>query len=184
MKHALTNPGRSRRALAALLAVALLVGLTGCFPSRGVSGGQTAAAAMSEVKSIPGIADPTYVKSDSSYSGLTKVTSTTVHVSINSEHHIPDPEALVDFLIRMAWSVNDAKPNRAIMTVAIDSAAALDVAAAAQKAGWKSAFSYPELPTTIFVKLSEAKKRLGAWPGKVPKVPGGLIVTSTASPAP
>jgi hypothetical protein len=183
MKHALTNPDRSRRAVAALLAAVLAVGLTGCFPSRGVSGGQTAAAAMGEVKSLPGASSSTYVASDSSHSGFAEQNATTVHINIEPGHHIQDPEALVDFLIRVAWSVNDARPNSSLMVV-IDSDMPIDAVTAAQSAGWTSAHAFDDGRNAVFVKLSEAKQRLGAWPGKVPTVPDGLTVTSTASPAP
>ena len=181
MKHAPASPHRSRRILAALVAVTLAVGLAGCFASGGGSGGQTAAAAMRQVKAIPGSAASTYVASDSSYSGFTKVISTTVNLDIAPDHVIPDPGALIDYLIRVAWSVNDAKPNGDLL-VTIDSAVAVDATAAAKAAGWATAHSLSNAPTSVFVKLSEAKKRLGDWPGKVPTAPDGVIVAGTPSP--
>lgn len=180
MKHALTNSGWPRRAVVALVAVALAIGLTGCFAS-GDLGGQTAAAAMREVKSIPGSAASSYVASDSSYSGFTKQNATTVHINIEPDHHIQDPEALVDFLIRVAWSVNDARPNSNLMVV-IDSDVPIDAVTAARSAGWASAHAFANEPAAVFVKLSEAKKRLGDWPGKVPTVPDGVIVAATPAP--
>jgi hypothetical protein len=183
MKQALTRSGWSRRAGAALVAAALVVSLTGCFAGGSVGGGQTAAAAALEIRSLSGILSSTDVSTDGSYSGFTQLNDTAVVVGIKPDHHIQDPDALVDFLIRVAWSVNDAKPN-GDLSVTIDSAVAVDATAAAKAAGWTTAHSLSNDPTSVFVKLSEAKKRLGEWPGKVPKLPNGLIATSTASPTP
>jgi hypothetical protein len=126
----------------------------------------------------------TYVAGDSSYSGFTKRNATTVSVSVDSDHHVQDPDALVDFLIRVAWSVNDAEPKGSSLMVAIDSDIPIDVVTAAQSAGWTGASALNDQQDRVFIDLSEAYKRLGAWPGKVPPVADGLIVTSTGSPAP
>jgi hypothetical protein len=126
----------------------------------------------------------TYVASDSSYSGFTKRNATTVSVSIDPDHHIQDPDALVDFLIRVAWSVDDAEPKGSALMVAIDSDMPIDVVTAAQSAGWTGASALNDQQDRVFIDLSEAYKRLGAWPGKVPPVPDGVIVTSAASSAP
>jgi hypothetical protein len=175
----------SAHAASVLLALTIVFATAGCSFARsdGSDGGQTAAAATLEIKSLPGIQGSTDVSSDSSYSGFTQLNDTAVVVGIKPDHHIQDPDTLVDFLIRVAWSVNDAKPNGDLL-VTIDSAVAIDATAAAKAAGWTTAHSLSNEPTSVFVKLSEAKKRLGAWPGKVPTVPDGVIVTSTASPAP
>jgi hypothetical protein len=172
----------SARAVSAVLALTIVFATAGCSFAR--SDGQTAAAAMSEVKSLPGTSSSTYVASDSSYSGFTKRNATTVSVNIDPDHHIQDPDALVDFLIRVAWSVNDAEPKGSSLMVAIDSDIPIDVVTAAQSAGWTGAGALNDRRDMVFIDLSDVEKRLGAWPGKVPAVPDGVIVTSTASPAP
>jgi hypothetical protein len=180
MKQALENPCWPRRVLGALVAVAIVGGLSGCSITRG---GQTADAAASEVKSLPGISNSTDVYSNSAYSGLAKKNATLVVVTFDPDRPTEDMEKLVEYLIRVAWSVNDAKPNMELM-VTIKSTAPIDALAAAQGAGWTRAHAFNDERGTVFVPLSEARQRLGDWPGKVPTVPDGLIATSTASPAP
>ncbi|HEY8911832.1 hypothetical protein [Lacisediminihabitans sp.] len=157
----------------------LAVGLAGC----AAGGGQTAAAATRQVKAIPGSAASTYVASDSSYSGFTKENGTTVQLTVEPGFQIPDPGKLVDFLIRLGWSVNDNKPNSELFVV-IDSAAPIDATAAAKGAGWKSASSLPDDSTGVFIDLKEVEKRLGGWPGKVPAMPAGVVVKDPVSPDP
>jgi hypothetical protein len=178
MKQALGNPHWPRRVLGALVAVAIVGALSGCSITRG---GQTADAAASEVKSLPGISNSTDVYSNSAYSGFTKKNSTLVVVTVDPDRRIEDTENLVEFLIRVAWSVNDAKPDMELM-VTIKSTAPIDALAAAQGAGWTSAHAFDDDRGTVFIPLSEAKQRLGGWPGKVPKTPAGLLATVTPSP--
>ena len=177
MKHVQGKSHWSHRVYPAIVALALVGGLSSCSSARG---GQTAGAAASEVKSLPGISKSTDVYSNSSYSGFTKKNATLVVVTVDPDHRSEDTEELVEFLIRVAWSVNDAKPNMELM-VTVKSTVPIDALAAARAAGWTSAHSLNNERSTVFVGLSEAKKRLGDWPGKVPET-DGLLGTVTTSP--
>ena len=178
MKRALPDSGWLRRAFAALIAVAIVGCFSGCSITRA---GQTADAAAIEVKSLQGISNSSDVYSNSSYSGFTKQNSTLVVVTVDPDRRIENTGQLVEFLIRVAWSVNDAQPNMELM-VTIKSTAPIDAVAAAQAAGWTGAHAFNDERGTVFIPLSEAKKRLGAWPGKVPTAPDGVIVAATPAP--
>lgn len=103
----------------------------------------------------------------SSYNGFTKVTDVAVLSRVKTGYAVKDSSSLVDYLIRVAWSANEAKPTQDV-SVVITSDSPIDAIAAAKKAGWTSADSFKGDLTDVYVDLREVKKRLGEWPGKVP----------------
>jgi hypothetical protein len=179
MKRTRTVTTRMARAVQMLAIVALVVALAGCsiFPK----GGQTVAAAIVEGSSIPG--STVSVDAGSSYNGFQKVNGPIVFIDIEPGFEVRNPGKLVDFLIRLTWSMNDNKPTRDLMVV-IDSADPIDATAAAQGAGWKTAHSSSDDSTSVFVDLKEVEKRLGGWPGDVPVKPAGVIGKASPSSEP
>ena len=159
--------------------VALVMILAGC--SLLPKGGQTAAAAIRQANSIPG--STAIIESEGAYNGFQKQNPIAVQLTIEPGFQIPDPGKLVDFLIRLGWSVNDNQPNT-ILSVAIVSPAPIDAKAAAIGAGWKGANSLSDDSPGVFIDLKEAQKRLGGRPGKVPATPAGMVVKDPVSPDP
>ena len=179
MRRTKTGPERLARAEQTLAVFALVALLAGC--SLLPRGGQTAEAAIRQAKSIPG--STVSVLSGGAYDGLQKHNSIIVSITIEPGFHVQNPDKLVDFLIRLGWSVNDNRPGRDLL-IGIDSPAPIDAMAAAKGAGWKSASSLSDDSPGVFIDLKEAEKRLGGWPGKVPATPAGMVVKDPASPDP
>jgi hypothetical protein len=166
-------------ALLIALTCVITIGLTGCSSAQR---GQTTQSASSQVQSIPGIASgEVFVRS--SQNGFQKETIAAALTKVKPNYKIEDPEALVNYLIRVAWSANETEPSQDL-TITVDSAASFNATNAAKSAGWTSAHGFSDDPTTVFVDPSEAKKRLGDWPGKVPKAPDRIIVAVTPSTSP
>jgi hypothetical protein len=162
---------------AALLLAAGSVAVAGCTAQP--AGGQSVANAQKALARIPGVAHAD-VHDKTDMSGFTKYYTPEVTVALDDGYRIADLPALTDFLIRTAWSVNDRKPHISL-SVEIDSAGELNLAAAAASGGWLSsaaAVSSNEIPGWLhLVTIDEpAKSKLGAWPGKAPTLPDGVIV--------
>jgi hypothetical protein len=166
------------RGLEAAIALASIITLTlsGCVSVRG---GQSEHDASSQVQAIPGIASGE-VLVRSSQNGFQKETIAAARTKIKPNYKIEDPEALVNYLIRIAWSTNETEPSQDL-TITVDSAEPFNAINAAKNAGWTSAHGFSDDPTTVFVDPSEAKKRLGDWPGKVPNAPDRAIVAVAPS---
>jgi hypothetical protein len=158
------------RALVAVIALASMVTLTlsGCVSVRG---GQSEHDASNQIRSVPGLSSGE-VSVSNSYNGFQKVTLTAARVTVKPNYVVKNPAALVDYLIRVAWSANQSKPNQ-MLGVNVDSTQPFDAAAAAKSAGWKSAKSLAQFPAIVSIDLKEVKKRLGDWPGKVPAPSSG-----------
>ena len=171
MKRTTKDTKGVKRAAQTLAVFALVALLAGC--SLLPRGGQSAAAAIRQAKSIPG--STVSVLSGGAYDGLQKHNSIIVSITIEPGFHVQNPDKLVDFLIRLGWSVNNNRPGRDLL-IGIDSPAPIDAVAAARGAGWKSASSLSDVSPGVFIDLKEAQKRLGRWPGKVPATPAGLVV--------
>lgn len=115
--------------------------------------GQNTRQALSHLRSIHGLVDVTV--------DVNKITKTaSVHVTVDQGHTVTDHVALLTFLVRTIWSLNEDRPE--ILTVFVDSEQGFDVLAAA--AGWPGAFGDE---TIVMIPAVDADQMLGAWPGRV-----------------
>ncbi|HEY8911835.1 hypothetical protein [Lacisediminihabitans sp.] len=174
------NRKRTPRGAVTVVALASVIALTlsGCvFIHRG----QSEHDASKHIKSIPGLASGEVFVSNS-YDGFQKVTGTAALITVKPNYTVKDPAALVDYLIRVAWSANQSKPTEDIL-VTVESSSSFDSVTAAKSAGWSSAYSLPNDPTAVSIDLSELKKRLGDWPGKVPAPSSAVAAAIVSAPS-
>jgi len=129
--------------LAAVGFIAALV-LGGCtmqsypdIPRNAESGGQTQAELDSALAGIDGL---TVTRAAGSKPNTKGNTGYTFELVLDSTHEVADLPALVDYLVRSAWSVRDGyMPNTAV-EIRLDAGPSpddkLDIVAAAEEAGW------------------------------------------------
>jgi hypothetical protein len=171
------------RFLVIATAAVLVAALGGCASSAKPHGGQTSKAAQAALSTIPGVTD-THAVIESSYSGFNRTYTPTVSITIAPGFTVADPTALTDYLIRTAWSLNEHQSTLQISVSVIGADA--DLGTAAVQGGWlseralTSLFSRSESPDlqhlSLFTDQGSAKSKLGAWPGKVPTLPDGVLV--------
>ena len=169
------SAGVFRRAGVSVGMLGLVLALMGC--ASGGAGGQSNEAAETALLAIPGVIQAS-VDTKSITSGLQKETSTTVKVSLDTGFSAPDPGALVDYLLQVAWSTATKEADSS-MRVQVAGDPQISVLDALEAAGWGSRSGDPNSPERAVVEAAEVKKRFGDWPGDVPELPAGLIVDST-----
>lgn len=147
----------------------------------GASSGQSKESAEAGLLAIPGISEA-MVTSDSLRSGLQLETSTIIEVELEPGAAVTDPNALVDYLLRVAWSAR-TKEAKTFMVVQVISDPQFSVKAALEAGGWDSGGRAGN-PERGIVFRNEIKEHLGDWPGEVPELPAGLIAAPTATPTP
>lgn len=152
------------------------------------SGGQLLSEFVSHVESIDGIS-----VERASISDLPNVKENTgfeMHIVLDPEYVIANPEAFVNYLVLSAWSVRDGyQPNTDLsFSISVKPYDAFDLRAAMYEAGW---YDKPPVSKPTPGKLNMGKvqlsddfgphglvnlERLGDWPGDVPDMPEGMVV--------
>lgn len=162
-------PTRRRPGLRTVAILLSLLLLTGCAQAQA---GQTAKAANS--MHLAGA--EVNVLSSSSYNGFAKVISHSVRIQVDPGYEIADPTAVVEYLAKVGWSVNDARPTTGT-TLSFAKPISFDPVEAARKGGWHTTSGTQNSRSSlIYLNLKEVKHRLGTWPGKIPHLPDGAIV--------
>ena len=136
----------------------------------------------SALSAIPGLSEGS-VNTESLVSGLQVETHTTIEVHVETGFSVPDPEALVDYLVSFAWST-ETKEATSNVEVIVLSHPQISIADAVEAGPWVNTGSDPNSPEGAVVSASEVKDRFGDWPGEVPELPDGLIVGPTPEPTP
>ncbi|POH71210.1 hypothetical protein C3B59_00970 [Cryobacterium zongtaii] len=154
--------------------------LSGC--SIGASGGQSNESAEQSLLAIPGVTDAT-VNTESMKSGFQDETSTVVELKLEAGAAVSDPNSLVDYLLRVAWSTQTKEANTSVV-VQVVSEPQISILDALDAGGWDSAGGRSQHPERALVSAGEVKERFGDWPGDVPELPEGLITGPTSAPAP
>ncbi|MFD1575900.1 hypothetical protein ACFSEO_17350 [Agromyces cerinus subsp. nitratus] len=164
---------RRRILVTAALVVAMLA-LTGC---GGITvGGQKADTAGVQLLNIDGV-DSGGVYAGTVWAGLTRKDQSSVSVTLDPGVE-PTPE-FFDYLVELAWSVNDNKPNEPV-SVHIRSDPQLNVRELAEEAGWTSLheLAFDEIGGPIF--LDDVEERFGPWPGEPPEAPTDALILPDA----
>ena len=164
-----------------MLAGAALIAAVAWYAS-GAFSGQTEESAEAGLLAVPGISAAS-VTTDGTRSGFQVETSTTVEISVEPGFTVPDPAALVDYLVAMAWSANTDEANWAIR-VQVLSTPQISILDAVDAAGWSTRSGIANSPERASVRAEEVKDRLGNWPGSVPDLPDGLLVAPASTPVP
>ena len=146
------------------------------------SNGQSKESADAALSAIPGVGEGT-VNTESLRSGLQTETSTVIELNLEPGSTVSDPERLVDYLLRVAWSTQTKEANRAVV-VQIVSEPQISTRDALDAGGWESARGRSSRPERSLVRTYEVKERYGDWPGEVPELPESLIVGPTSEPTP
>lgn len=176
--------------------VALLI-LAGCTFPEGVprnapSGGQTQAELDAKLATIPGLF---FEKASGSTPNVKGNTGYGYRLTLDPDYRITDPEGLVDFLVRSAWSVRDGyQPNTeikiALFGVPEDN---LNLGIVGEQSGWvpvgaRSIIDVADngyTSATVSVNTRPGhyaavgggvanREELGPWPGDAPELPAGL----------
>ena len=129
---------------------------------------------------IPGVKVAS-VDTKSITSGFQEETSTSVKVTLDTGFSAPEPGALVDYMLRVAWSTSTKEANSS-MRVQIVNDPQISVLDALDAAGWASKSGDPNTPDRAVVDAAEVKDRFGVWPGEEPELTEGLIAGPTTAP--
>jgi hypothetical protein len=173
-----TNLRTLHRILAVIVLATLAGSLAGCSTAAKPRGGQTSKAARAALAAIPGVTDAE-VGVDDNMSGFSHTYDTDVSVTLAPGYRVADPSEFLSFLVRTAWSVNDKKPT-SLVDIAI-TGSTIDLPSLAVQAGWMTETQADNaIPLdgnlVLIVNNEPAKSKLGAWPGKVPTLPDGVLV--------
>lgn len=166
----------------AVVALIVVVILSGCSaPERGQSI-ENATASINSVDGLTGEA-----KSEGSYSGWVFDRWSTVQVNIEPGYEVRDKKALIEWMVKLGWSIADDRPNRAV-TAAIKFESRDEFnrwKADLEPLGLPTAFVFSELDhevgpeITVAVRVrSTDEAGLGPWPGEVPTLPDNVIVST------
>jgi hypothetical protein len=184
MNQEATFPAHSRRSprrvLTSMWGFGLAIALAGC--SLGGSEGQSKESADAALSAIPGVSEGS-VNTESMVSGLVEETHTTIEVQVEPGFSVPDPEALVDYLVGVAWSTK-TKEATSIVQISVLSDPQISIGGAVEAGPWEHTGVDPNFPDRAGVAAAEIKERFGDWPGEVPVLPDGLIVGPTPEPTP
>lgn len=172
--------GLSSRARLSVGVVGLAVILSGC--AVGGSEGQSKESVDAMLSAIPGVTDAT-VNTESTKSGFQDETSTVIELKLEDGTALSDPDSLVDYLLRVAWSTRTKEANTSVV-VQVVSEPQISILDALDAAGWDSAGGRSQHPERALLQADEVKGRFGDWPGDVPELPDGLVTAPTSAPAP
>jgi hypothetical protein len=148
--------------------------------SSATPGGQSAAAAQREIESISGV-EAVSIHVSKTLSGFNAHYTIDTDVTLDDSSTIPDPAKLIDQLVAVSWSVNEKSPDNGV-SLTLKTTPLVAVGPIAEQAGW-SDVSYatksanPEAQQNALFPAPSMTKKLGAWPGPVPKVSGDLVET-------
>jgi len=171
-----TSHHLSSRVCLSVAVAGLVVILSGC--GLGGSDRQSKESADAALSAIPGVGEAT-VNTESLISGLQIETSTVIELNLEPGSSVSDPERLVDYLLRVAWSTQTKEANRAVV-VQIVGEPQISTRDALDAGGWESARG--RSPERSLVRAYEVKERYGDWPGEVPELPESLIIGPTSKP--
>jgi len=177
-----SSPGMRRSSLArsSIGGMGLVMILSGCaFVG---SNGQSKESAEAGLLSVPGVSDAK-VNTESTQSGFQVETSTVIEISLEPGYSAPDPAALADFLLTVAWSTKTKEANWAVRLDVV-SDPQISMLDAMDADGWQTKSGIVTAPERASVRADEVRDRFGDWPGDVPEVPDGLIVGPTPEPTP
>jgi len=184
MNQEATFPSHSRRSprrvLTSVWGLGLAIALTAC--SFGGSAGQSKESADAALSSVPGVSEGS-VNTRSTINGLHEETYTTVEVHVEPGFSVPDPEALVDYLVCVAWSTKTKEATSTVQIIVL-SDPQISIGDAVEAGPWEHTGVDPNSPEGAAVGAAEVKDRFGDWPGEVPVLPDGLIVGPTPEPTP
>lgn len=167
------------RGLALAMLLVLTLALSGCAR---VERGQTLAEATALVDGVLGLRGE--VLSEGSYSGVVFDRWSTVTVSLDEGFEISNQRAVIEWLVRTAWSANEDRPNRGVSaqvefddiegfrrwerdadTLKLDSYFHIQTRAEAEK---------PRVLITVW-NTELDKGALGPWPGEFPMLSENAI---------
>ena len=184
MDQEATFPSHSRRSprrvLTSMWGIGLAIALTAC--SLGGAEGQSKESADAALSSVPGVSEGT-VNTESMVSGLVEETRTTIKVHVEPGFSVPDPEALVDYLVGVAWSTKTKEATSTVQIIVL-SDPQISIGDAVEAGPWVHTGVDPNSPEGAAVGAADVKERFGDWPGEVPVLPDGLIVGPTPEPTP
>lgn len=160
---------------------ALLLAIAGCRaePTRA---GMTLDDAEELLRSMPGVRGA-QVKTRSTLDGFTRQTPITVKLELADSFEVVAAPQLADFLVRLLWSVDGARPTRLVVSVSSAAGDGVDVSAGARASGWHPIMGSREQPLFVIEDLDDepAKSKLGPWPGPVPVPPTDAIAPIAGS---
>jgi len=109
--------------------------------------------------------------------------STYLTVTIKSGYSVENSVALLDWLLRIAWSVNDRRVEQVVVITVVsitpNTIVDWDWSGAAKKLGFSDPNADNSRSDPILILLFDNEqmvKRYGPWPGQVPKAPANLFV--------
>ncbi len=166
-----------KRIFRAVLVGAIIFGLTGCSIFSKFQG-QSAEHATEQLLSVEGLDGD--VKIFSAMDGFTKRVHGTVNVSVQKGYTVTDPEAFTNWLVSLAWSMNDTKINTSVALYVSyeEDPKSRDWGGVnvLEQEGYNSADGKDlESSFRVSVHASDVDTHLGGWPGKVPKIPKGML---------
>jgi len=167
-----TSRDLSFRACLSVGVVGLVVILAGC--SLGGSEGQSKESADAALSSVPGVSEGS-VNTRSTMNGLHEETYTTVQVHVEPGFSVPDPEALVEYLVGVAWSTKTKEASSTVQIIVL-SDPQVSIGDAVEGGPWEHTGVDPNSPERAAVRAAEVKERFGDWPGEVPVLPDGLAL--------
>lgn len=162
------RPGALRTAFA-LVAVVASLAAAGCAPAGPEGNPGISSEAATEQLSDLGYRSPG-INMDRSYNGFQASTTTRISVRLDEMERVQDPAVVVDYLLRLGWSVNDREPNSSVVVFinGADENPSYDWWTPAQAAGLPlDPLMGPRFLTARSEDLVEA---YGPWPGEVPDV--------------
>ncbi|WP_157497150.1 hypothetical protein [Leifsonia sp. Leaf264] len=96
---------------------------------------------------------------------------------IEDGYTVQKPEQFAEYLLKLAWSVDDTKPDQGlILTVVPGADGDFNIADALADGGWVEPAKDPD-PLVIFIAPDQLNSmdKLGTWPGPSPKLPAGTL---------
>lgn len=166
----------ARRRVRSLRFITLSIGvaavLAGCTTTAAVpEGGQSRASALDDLDST-GFTDVELLLTDSQ-NGFQSTKSTDLFVGLPEGAVINDQAAVLDYLLRTAWSVSDVEPNSSITA---------GFKGALEDIDWVAVGNADGLPlsdrtsaTNPTLSVDDATSTFGPWPGDMPVLPAGAI---------
>ena len=125
----------------------------------GGSEGQSKESAEAALSAIPGVSEGS-VNTSSMVSGLQEETNTTIEVHVETGFSVPDPEALVDYLIGVAWSAKTKEATSDVEVIVL-SDPQISIVDAVEAGPWVLTGSDPNFPEEAVVDAPKSRTALG-----------------------
>lgn len=139
-------------------------------------GGQVVDEAQVMLSNLDGVSEGR-ISSTSHYEGFKEATNVFVSVTLEDDFHPQDPQAFLQYLVALGWSVNVNAPNKGITVRLNDREGALiDKERDVGPVDWKRIamdqdWSIGAAGGSVRVSFEKARERFGSWPGPIPKPP-------------